>query len=314
MRQRSAFYCPEPTLSRREAIARSAAWLSLGALAGCSSNPALTSHLLDATGSVVKSAFLGETDEIAIGNGLYGRVIDGAGGYYHDEPAQAALRRFAAPLIATSRRPNLPWEIVLVNDNTVNAWALPGGKLGVNKGLFYYVDSDAELAAVISHEIGHAELGHAVQTMRTGGFMSAAGGLGKAFLQDRANQAGVGAMTGPVLDSLAGPMTQLVMSGYSRENESEADNHILTVYGQTGYRPGTASSFFHTLLELIPPGSMATTSLFSTYPGTQARIVALNDAAAKLPEPTFQPASAGFDDLQKIFPNRKYLHRHPVPV
>ena len=124
-------------------------------------------RILQGAQDLFEGLSLGEEDEIRIGNQLFGRLVDKSGGAYANARAQAGLRRFAEPLIATSGRGKLPWEVVLVNDNTLNAWALPGGKIAVNKGVLRYAADEAELAAVLSHEIGHAELSHGIKQMRS---------------------------------------------------------------------------------------------------------------------------------------------------
>jgi predicted Zn-dependent protease len=92
--------------------------------------------------SLAETQSLGEKDEIQIGNTLYGRIVDSQGGYYRNAAVQAEMERFAAPLIATVQRQHLPWEIVVLDNNEVNAWALPGVKLGVDKGLLRYCASE----------------------------------------------------------------------------------------------------------------------------------------------------------------------------
>jgi predicted Zn-dependent protease len=81
-----------------------------------------------------------------------------------------------------------------------------------------------------------------------------------------------------LLDALQGPIEQMVTSGYSRQAEREADQNVLKVYQQLGYDPHKASHFFRTMLEIMPKDTTATTSLFSTYPGTVERIEAIDAA------------------------------------
>src|SRR5690349_4764255 len=79
-----------------------------------------------------------ETQELQIGRTLYGPTIDQAGGAYKNPRVQTAMQNFAAPLFKSGTRPDLPWEITVLEDDSVNAWALPGGKIAVNKGLLRY--------------------------------------------------------------------------------------------------------------------------------------------------------------------------------
>ncbi len=266
--------------------------------------------IFSAAKSLFEGITLGEEDEIRIGVGLYPRMIAGFGGAYKNSKVQSAMRRFAEPLIRTTARPNLPWEIVVLDDDTVNAWALPGGKLAVNKGLIRYVASDHELAAVIAHEIGHVEKSHALEEMRSGKFSSFVTEAGVAAINTQAESGADTFMNDMVLNALSSAIIRLVTSGYSRGAELEADAHLLKIFDLAGYDPKQASGFYLTLLELIPPDAEGSTSLFASHPETRERADKLNELAAGLPSPQFKAASRGYADLRRVFPTRKYFRRN----
>lgn len=266
--------------------------------------------IFSAAKSLFEGITLGEEDEIRIGVGLYPRMIAGFGGAYKNSKVQSAMRRFAEPLIRTTARPNLPWEIVVLDDNTVNAWALPGGKLAVNKGLMRYVASDHELAAVIAHEIGHVEKSHALEEMRSGKFTSFFTEAGAQAIRTQVESGAETLMTDMMLDALSSAIIRLVTSGYSRGAELEADAHLLKVFDLAGYDPKQASGFYLTLLELIPPDAEGSTSLFSTHPETRERADRLDELSVGLPSPQFKAASRGYADLRRVFPTRKYFRRN----
>lgn len=251
---------------------------------------------------------LGEADEIRMGEAFYGPFIDRSGGPYRNRAVQAAITQFATPIIRTSGRPQLPWEIVLLEDDTVNAWALPGGKLAINKGLVRYCDDPAELAAVIAHEVGHAELSHALAQMKNEAFTKGMTQVGREVLTQRLSGAG-GALTGAVLDALQDPIYSMITSGYSQSSELAADAHVLKVFDLAGYDPAKASRFFRTLLQLIPSDAAGTTSLFSTHPGTRERIVKLDEQARKGNAPAFPAAERGWAELKSTFPTRRIYRR-----
>ena len=267
--------------------------------------------IFSAAKSLFEGITLGEEDEIRIGVGLYPRMIAGFGGAYKNSKVQSAMRRFAEPLIRTTARPNLPWEIVVLDDNTVNAWALPGGKLAVNKGLLRYAASDHELAAVIAHEIGHVEKSHALEEMRSGKFTSFFTEAGAQAIRTQVESGAETLMTDMMLDALSSAIIQLVTSGYSRGAELEADAHLLKVFDLAGYDPKQASGFYLTLLELIPPDAEGSTSLFASHPETRERAEKLDELAAGLPSPRFKAASRGYAELRRVFPTRKYFRRNP---
>jgi predicted Zn-dependent protease len=220
------------------------------------------------------------------------------------------MRAFAQPIFATSKRANFRWEITIVDDNTVNAWALPAGKIAINKGLLRYVDSESELAAVIAHEMGHAELSHQLAQMKNKAFTEAATGAAKGVAMSAMRGAG-GALTGIGLDVLRAPLHDMITSGYGRENEREADQHILVVFAATGFDPTGSTAFFRTLLELVPPDQEGTTSLFSSHPGTKERIANLEAEIPRTPRPPATPTSAAhYADIKSSFPTRKVYRRN----
>ncbi len=290
-----------------ERLARRTLLTAGGALAAA---PATAQAVLDTLfrsgGNALRSFSMAEPDELALGRGHYRPLLAESGGAYASQRVQSAIQRFAAPLFATSARRNFDWEITVLDDNSVNAWALPAGKLAVNKGVLRYAASESELAAVIAHEIGHAELSHHLQAIRRDNFTQALTAAGRDIAVSSLRGPG-GALTAVGIDALRTPMHALIRTGYSREAEREADMHILTVFRRTGHDPAGATGFFRTILELVPAGSDATTSLFSTHPGTQARIADLERESASMPRSSGAggASAAAFAELKQSFPTRR---------
>ena len=255
---------------------------------------------------------LSEDEEIELGEGLYGPLIADSGGRYRNAAVQDAVARIAAPIFELSARPRFAWDIAVLDNNEVNAWSLPGGKLGVNKGLLRYAASEDELAAVLAHEVGHAELSHVKREMRKKGFYGE--------LSNAATNAAVNAIDDNRIDAalgaLQGPMFRLVTSGYSRESEAEADLHIVSVFAQTGRDVASGVGFFNTLLELAPRQSKRTTSLFSGHPETRSRIenilAAADAAAAGAAAVASPPPSESFETVKRVFPTRRHYLRQPI--
>lgn len=267
--------------------------------------------LVGQVAGVLQKMQFSEADEIAMGQGYYERFIDQSGGYYNSQLDQEALRDFAKPLFATSKRPALPWDIALIDNDTVNAWALPGGKLGVHKGLIRYVATPEELAAVISHEIGHAELSHGVSQMKNKAFTQGMTDIGKQQVVNMATRkAGAigGLVTDQFLTAFEGPIFQMVTGGYSQGLEYAADGHIVSVFDVIGYDKAHATDFYNTLLKLYPPATKATTSLYATHPGTKDRIKRLGDAIKKDKAPVGSNSGhPGWEQLKTSFPTRTHF-------
>ncbi len=305
---------PRKTTSRRRVVAGLAgvatAALAAPALAqftfsfgGPSDKPSDEGINLNKVFDLFGATTLSEKDEILIGNQLYGKLIDRNGGAYRNRRIQSATRRFAESLLKTSERSNLPWEITVINNNAINAWVLPGGKIAVNKGLLRYAKDEAELAAVISHEIGHAELSHGLAMMKTDRFSAGISEVAKAGMALALKDSG--GLDNNLVDMIGGPFIGLMQTGYSREYEDAADQHILKVFEQTGHDPARAANFFKTLLKVTPPGTEGTTSLFSTHPGTKERIEKIETATAGLSSPETPPNAGEFKTIKRTFPTRK---------
>jgi predicted Zn-dependent protease len=260
--------------------------------------------------SIFEGLSLSQEDEIEMGEKLYPRLIAMSGGAYGNGRVQAAMDALFRALLADARPRELPWEITVVNDDTVNAWALLGGKLAVNKGLLRYVDSEDELAGVIVHEVGHAELSHAIGEMRTDKFTKGFSKLGAEAIMSQTRDSGAsGLLTEQALEQLAGPMHEMVVSGYSRSSESEADRYMIKIFETSGHDPRKAVRFFETLLELIPADSELTTSLFSTHPGTRERIAGILAAAEEAPAPEERAPSQAYVAIKESFPTRRVYKR-----
>src|SRR5262245_25985323 len=142
------------------------------ALNGCGTNPA--------TGG---SSLLGmsEDEEIQLSKEEHPKILAEFGGEYNDPDLQSYISSIGMLLAKTSERPNLPWKFTILDTPDVNAFALPGGYIYVTRGLLALASSEAEVASVLGHEIGHVTARHTSQR------------------QGRATIAGIGAAVAGVL-------------------------------------------------------------------------------------------------------------------
>lgn len=112
--------------------------------------------------------------EISIGqqNYLPTQQVQG-GAYLIDQSLKDYVTAVGKRLAQVSDRPKLPYEFVIINNSVPNAWALPGGKIAINRGLLLELKNEAELASVLAHEIVHAAARHGAKSMERGILLSA---------------------------------------------------------------------------------------------------------------------------------------------
>lgn len=186
----------------------------------------------------------------------------------NDPQMNATVQRVGTRIAAVvgDALPNAKWEFVVFEDDSVNAFALPGGKVGVHTGLFRVAHTDDELAVVMGHEIAHAVARHGAERMS----QTIALGLGAVALdvamhdQDSSDRQLALAAYG-----LAG--TGLVILPYSRLNENEADEIGLRYAARAGYDPRAAIDFW-TRMKQESEGKSKPPEWMSTHPSDDTRI------------------------------------------
>ncbi len=146
-----------------------------------------------------------------------------------DNPAlQAYVNEVGQRLAKQSHRPNLKWHFTVVDSPDVNAFALPGGYVYITRGIMAYLNSEAELAGVVGHEIGHVTARHGVRQQSTATAVGLGAVLGSIFVPGMNNQAGA---------SLLQTLAQAWTAGYGREHELESDRLGAQYLAKTGYNP-----------------------------------------------------------------------------
>ena len=239
----------------------------IGLVTGCATNPV--------TG---KSEFMvvSEAQELELGKQNYAPMQQAEGGVYDVDPELTQyVQQVGNKLAAVSDRP-LPYEFVVLNNSVPNAWALPGGKIAINRGLLTELNSEAELAAVLGHEIVHAAAKHSAKQMSRGVLLQSAV-LATAVLtggSDYGDYAVGGAAAG----------AQLLNSTYGRSAELESDRYGMTYMSRAGYDPSGAITLQETFVRLSEgQDSDWLSGLFASHPPSQSRVDANVRTAASLP-------------------------------
>lgn len=220
--------------------------------------------------------FVSQDKEIAIGKENYSPARQSQGGDYIIDPELTAfVQDIGKRLAAVSDRPELPYEFVVLNDSVPNAWAMPGGKIAFNRGLLYELNSEAELAAVMGHEIVHAAARHGAKGMERG-----------ILLQGAMIAVGVGAQNSNYGNLIVGGSqlgAQLLSSKYGRDAESESDYYGMQYMKKAGYDPAAAVTLQETFVRLSADRkSDFITGLFASHPPSAERVAANKVTLAKI--------------------------------
>lgn len=215
--------------------------------------------------------------EIEIGRENYLPTQQMQGGEYTLDPKLSNYVNTVGKKLAAVAGRDLPYEFVVLNNDVPNAWALPGGKIAVNRGLLTELDNEAELAAVLGHEITHAAARHTAHTMERAILLQlGVVAIGAAASDsDYANLA-VGA-------GLIG--AQIITARYSREAELEADYFGTQYMASAGYDPDAATTLQQTFLRLSEGREQNWLSgLFASHPPSQERVEKNRETAQTLPD------------------------------
>ena len=239
-------------------------FITLLALTACATNPATKGS---------NFVLMSENQELAIGQQMAAQVAKQLSLLPSDDPLVKYVDKIGQRVAATSDRPELFYRFHVVDDGTINAFALPGGYIYIHRGLLTHFNSEAELAAVLGHEIGHVTARHAVQRYTQAQAYSI-GMTAAAIL--------VGIPQG--VDQLTNLLATAMIMGYGREQELESDELSLRYLTAAGYDANATIHLLETLERLsdIEKKEQADTTgekpkeayhgAFSSHPETKQRI------------------------------------------
>lgn len=281
--RRDAIPVPPETVScvmnsRRRACWLAACWL----LAACVNNPVTGEREL---------GFVTTARQIAIGEQQYQPAQQMQGGQYVVDPDLTEYVRGVGQRVAAHSGIELPYEFVVLNNSAPNAWALPGGKLAVNRGLLTELSNEAELAAVLGHEITHAAARHGAKAIERSVVSQAA-------LLTLAVGAADSGYAGTALGA-AQLAAGLLNQKYGRDAEREADYYGTRFMARAGYDPAGAVTLQETFLRLSegrrPSGPEA---WFSSHPPSAERVANNRGLVAQLRSEGFTNGDRGTGSYQ----------------
>lgn len=201
----------------------------------------------------------------AVARAQHPRILATYGGEYNNPALERMVARVVGNLIQASDNPNQTYRITILNSPNVNAFALPGGYLYVTRGLLALANDSAELAAVISHEMGHVTANHGIQRQ-----------------QREAEELLAARVVSDVLGGEQGARAALVrgklrLAQFSRNQELEADAIGIRVAGEAGYDPFAAARFLQSMaaysdFRSVSGASDASLDFLASHPNAPQRI------------------------------------------
>ncbi|MBN1881121.1 MAG: M48 family metalloprotease [Deltaproteobacteria bacterium] len=228
-------------------------------------------------------------EEIEIGKEL-SREIEKEYQLYPDSEVQRYARELGARIAPHApNTDNIPLSVKVIKDDEVNAFTIPGGYIYVNSGLIRRVDTEAELAGVIAHEMGHAVKRHGTEQLTT--------------------IMGINLVMGLLLGSDAPDWQYLVgdlfssvgLLAYGRDNELQADRLAVRISHAAGYDAAQYLTFMYKLQEMEDSEPSALTELFSTHPSTSERISTVKAEISQLDSKNTRPIvnTRSFDTMKR---------------
>ncbi|HEX2206215.1 MAG TPA: M48 family metalloprotease [Longimicrobium sp.] len=268
--------------------------------AGCAVNPVTGQRQL---------ALISEAQEIQIGQQA-AREVSQQLGLVDNQALQQYVDRIGKQLAAESERPDLPWSFAVVEDPTPNAFALPGGFIFLTRGMMDLMDSEAELAAVLGHEIGHVTARHSVTQISRAQLAQLGLGLGSVLFPSAAQSFGGLAQTG----------MQLLFLRYGRDAERQADELGFRYALHEGFEVREMDDVFATLLRVgEASGRSEIPSWLASHPAEPERIRAAQARADTVTRPNLQVGREAYlaaidglvygdDPRQGFFRDGVFLH------
>lgn len=241
--------------------------LVLSTISGCTVNPV--------TGES-QFTIISPAQEVGIGIKQYGPSQQSQGGQYIVDPDLTVyVNSVGQKLARVSERPDLPYEFVVLNNDVPNAWALPGGKIALNRGLLVQLEDEAQLAAVLGHEVVHAAARHSAQQMTQSMLLGVSAQL--------ATIAGSQTEYGQLIGMGAQMGSALYQARYGRGQELEADRYGMLYMARAGYEPDAAIELQETFVRLAEgKQSNWLEGMFASHPPSRQRVAENKIHASKL--------------------------------
>lgn len=247
-------------------------WFTGVATGSVSISSLMTSCAFDPVTGEAMLSLVSEEQEIAIDRQQSPHQFSADYGENSDRRLNSYLSQVGQALAKTSHRPQMPYSYRVLDANHVNAYTFPGGTMAVTRGIMVEMESEAELAALLGHEIGHVNARHAAERATKGMLAQTAVGVAASTLGSESAQkvvAGVGMISATAL-----------LAKYSRDNEREADHLGMDYAVNAGANPQGMVDLMTLLNSLHSQSPNAMQIMFSSHPMSDERLRNANDQMA----------------------------------
>ncbi|HEX6314752.1 MAG TPA: M48 family metalloprotease [Gemmatimonadaceae bacterium] len=271
----------------------------IGTLATCATNPVTGRR---------EFSLISESQEISMGQEAAKEVASTIAPVA-DDALQRYVSAIGTQMARASERPNLPWSFTVIDDPAVNAFALPGGPIFITRGILTHMNSEAELASVLGHEIGHITAKHSVQQMSQAQ-LAQIGLIAAVIVKPELAQFG----------DLASQGLGLLFLKFGRDDEIQADDLGFRYMTTAGYAPDEMADMFRTLQRLGGGSEGRVPEWLSTHPdpGNRVQQTMNRIAATSLPaglkverDPFLQRLDGmifGLNPREGFFRQQQFLH------
>lgn len=229
--------------------------------------------LAGATQVVSSSKDIDYPTERNIGESLALEGLQRFGNPVKNEMLQQYINLVGTAVAINSKRATIPYQFAVLDSPLQNAFAVPGGIIFVSRALMSILDNEAELAAVLAHEIGHVSAKHALKTIQRAQLLQGAGAIASASAGGEKGK--------QYAATISGLQTALFDKGLDKEMEFEADAAAMETTYRTGYNPAAMIKVLEKLQRLEASSKDKKGSWFSTHPPLAERIARLQTQLKK---------------------------------
>lgn len=223
--------------------------------------------------TALRSGHVSDAQEDEIGRQIAGNLL-GASPLVKNDALQRYVNEVGRWVALQSERPNLTWHFGVIDSDDINAFSAPGGYIFVTKGLYRELDNEAELAAVLGHEIGHVQQRHHLKLLQKSARVAVVGKLLQSVVAKES-----GEKSAALMQNIIGNGAEVVARSLDKESEFEADRIGMVLTARAGYDPYAMPMVLEKIGHAGLVNAQKTSLLFKTHPLPDVRLDQLSAAA-----------------------------------